>query len=50
MKLQEKQDLAGKDDPLFKVLYLVSKKNSFGRFMEEFEDIKNHFKINWPLV
>ena len=27
-----------------------SKKNSFVRFLEEFEDTKNHFKINWPLV
>ena len=27
-----------------------SKKNSFVRFLEEFEDTKNHFKINWPLL
>ena len=26
-----------------------SKKNSFVRFLEEFEDAKNHFEINWPL-
>ena len=27
-----------------------SKKNSFVCFLEEFEDTKNHFEINWPLV
>ena len=26
-----------------------SKKNSFVHFLEEFEDTKNHFEINWPL-
>ena len=26
-----------------------SKKNLFVCFLEEFEDAKNHFEINWPL-
>ena len=28
---------------------IVVKSNSFVRFLEEIEDIKNHFEINWPL-
>ena len=28
---------------------IVVKSNSFVRFLEEIEDTKNHFEINWPL-
>ena len=28
---------------------IVVKSNSFVRFLEEIEDIKNPFEINWPL-
>ena len=28
---------------------IVVKSNSFVRFLEEIDDPKNHFEINWPL-
>ena len=31
------------------VCIIVVKSNSFVRFLEEIEDIKNHFDINWPI-
>ena len=29
---------------------IVVKSNLFVRFLEEIDDLKNHFEINWPLV
>ena len=29
---------------------IVVKLNSFDRFLEEFDDPKNNFEINWPLA